>query len=362
MTELTPPTGAAPNVPAGQGPDGPGGRGPGGAPAGLGRLRRRMPPNLFSIAFGLAGLTEVWQASVSAIGVSQVVPNVLDLLTAVVWCGLVALYLAQGPRRILADLRDTALAPFPSLALIIGMLLSAALSRYAFTAGRVLVAVFLALTVLLGGWLTGQWIAAPMDRERMHPGYFLPTVAGGFIGAATAAQVDLHGVAEASFGIGMVCWALLGGTILTRLFFTGLPPTPLIPTLAIEVAPPAVGGLAYFSLTGGRTDLFAAALGGYTILMSVVQLRLVSLYRTLPFGPLMWAFTFSYAAVLTDAVVWMGLRHTPGIKPLTIIILVLITAFIGAVLAASVKPTVRGKLFPPLPPAEPAQPVPPVRR
>jgi tellurite resistance protein len=102
-------------------------------------------------------------------------------------------------------------------------------------------------------------------------------------------------------------------------------PPPLIPTLAIEVVPPAVGGIAYFEMTDGRTDAFACALGGYTILMVLVQLRFVLLYRRLSFIPGFWAFTFSYAAVATFAIKWMHLRRTPGSQGLTVSLLVLVT-------------------------------------
>ncbi|WP_237539893.1 MULTISPECIES: hypothetical protein [unclassified Streptomyces] len=44
-----------------------------------------------------------------------------------------------------------------------------------------LVDVFLVLTVLLGGWFTGQWIYGPLELDRLHPGYFLQTVAGGLV-------------------------------------------------------------------------------------------------------------------------------------------------------------------------------------
>lgn len=67
--------------------------------------------------------------------------------------------------------------------------------------------------------------------------------------------------------------------------------------LAIEVAPPAVAGDAYFGLTGGRIDTLAYLLAGYTVLMVLVQLRLLPLYLRLPFTPVFWSFTFSYAAV-----------------------------------------------------------------
>src|SRR5271169_1346107 len=69
--------------------------------------------------------------------------------------------------------------PFLSAALITPMILGVALAPVALTAGRVVVAVFLAATIALGGWLTGQWIASNLDQDSAHLGYYLPSVAGG---------------------------------------------------------------------------------------------------------------------------------------------------------------------------------------
>jgi tellurite resistance protein len=58
----------------------------------------------------------------------------------------------------------------------------------------------------------------------------------------------------------------------------------LVPTLAIELAPPAIAGTAYFALTAGKVDFIARALGGYAVLMALVQLRFVPLYARLRFS------------------------------------------------------------------------------
>src|SRR5262249_33711055 len=151
-------------------------------------------------------------------------------------------------------------------------------------AGRVLVIVFLVMTLVLGGWLTGQWITSEPGREAAHPGYYLPTVAGGLLGANATAVVHLHGVAVASFGIGIASWLLLGSVVLDRLFAGPALPPPLIPTLAIEVAPPVLAGLAYFALTGGAVGFVAYLLVGYAVLMALVQLRLIPRYASLRFS------------------------------------------------------------------------------
>jgi tellurite resistance protein len=315
---------------------------------------RRVPPNLFGIGFGLSGLGQAWHAAGPVLGVPGEVADAIYIIAAGVWLALVVAYAAQGPRRMLADLRDPVLTPFSSLAAITPMILAAALATVAPTAGRILVIIFLTVTVALGGWLTGQWIAGDLNADSLHPGYYLPTVAGGLVGAGAAAQVHLHALAVASFGIGILCWVLVGSLLLNRLFFRRLLPAPLVPTLAIEFAPPAVAGVAYFALTGGAVTFIAAALGGYAILMAVVQLRLVPLYARLRFSPGFWSFTFSYAAGATDALLWITASKPAGARAYAAVVIALITALIAAIAGRTVVAAVRGQLLSPPPPAAPA--------
>jgi len=43
----------------------------------------RVPPNLFGIAFGVAGLAQAWRAAVPVLGTPQAIPEALDLAAAV---------------------------------------------------------------------------------------------------------------------------------------------------------------------------------------------------------------------------------------------------------------------------------------
>jgi tellurite resistance protein len=310
------------------------------------RWPRRVPPNLLGIPFGLAGLAEAWRAAAPVLGTPAAVAYGFFALAAAAWLILLTLYLAQGPRRLLADFRDPVLAPFVSLAAIIPMILATALVTAAFAAGRVLALIFLAVTYAYGGWLTGQWIAGEIPQEDSHPGYFLPTVAGGLIGAGAAAVFGLHTLAEASFGAAVVSWALMGSTVLNRLFFKRALPPALVPTLAIEMAPPAVAGAAYFAVAGPTIDAISAGLAGYAVLMAIVQLRFIPEYRRLSFGPGFWPFTFSYAAAATLALEWIGIERPPGSTAWTVLVLVLITGFIGIIAVRTVPLAVRGQLVP----------------
>lgn len=295
------------------------------------RPHRRVPPNLLSVAFGMAGLGESWAAAQPVLGLPQAVPNAFLAASGLVWVVLMTFYLRQGWGQIWLDLRDPVLAPFTSLAVVTPMIPAVALAQADLTAARIVVCVFAAATVLLGGFLTGQWIVGDLEQGAAHPGYFLPTVAGSLVGSGSLAEVHLRAAAEGMLGIGVLCWVLLGSLILNRLFFTKALPAPLVPTLAIELAPPAVAGLAWFALNGGTIDVVARLLAGYTVLMALVQLRFIPLYRSLHFSPGFWAFTFSYAAAVSDALIWIRIGGMPGRTAVTIVLLVLITGFVGII-------------------------------
>ena len=311
----------------------------------------RITPSLFSIPFGLAGLGEAWRAAGAVLGTPGAVPDAVFILAAAVWLVLMAAYAAQGPRRMLDDLRDPVLSAFPSLAAITPMMLGAVLATAAFTAGRIVVMVFLAITITLGGWLTGEWIAGGLNSDALHPGYYLPTAAGGLVGGGAAAQVHLHIMAEASFGIGILSWLLVGSLLMNRLFVRAMLPPPLVPTLAIEFAPPAVAGVAYFALTRGAISFLAAALGGYAVFMALSQVRFIPLYAKLRFSLSFWSFTFAYASGATDALLWLTATRPPGATAYAIVVIAAITALIGGIAARTVVIAARGQFFAPPPPA-----------
>jgi tellurite resistance protein len=224
---------------------------------------------------------------------------------------------------------------------------SSALAPYALDAARTLVAVFLALTVLLGSWITGQWIVESIDQDAANPSFFLPAAAGGLVGAFAAAQVGMHAIAEASFGIGILCWIFFGSLLYSRLFFRPTMPTPLLPALAIELAPPVVAGVAYFALSKGRIDTFATGLAGFSVLMALVQLRLIPLYAKLHFSPTIWAFTFPYAAAASDALLWIRAKQPAGATAYAAVTVGLITFFIGVIAVFTVAALARGTFLTP---------------
>ncbi len=306
----------------------------------------RILPNMASVAFGLAGLSEVWRVAAPLLGVPVAVADVILAIAAAVWLAHAAAYFAQGWRTLAADWHDPVLAPFLALVVITPMLLASGLSHSAFAAGRVLVVVFLVLTAVVAALMMGDWIVGRLDQDCIHPGYFLPSVAGGFVGAYAAWVVHLTLVAEVSFGMGVLSWLLLGSNVMYRLFFRPTLPPMLLPTLAIEVAPPTVAGVAWFAISGGSTGLVSRVLAGYAIFMVLVQIRLVPVYARLRFSVGFWSFSFAYSALAADAMLWIALGRPSGATAWAITVLALITLLDAAIAARSILAIARGEFFP----------------
>jgi tellurite resistance protein len=325
----------------------------------------KIPMNLFAIPFGLAGLGEAWSALSGEQHAPALVGDVILLISAACWLILVAAHLrhlvtaARTPwAEINADLLDPVLAPFTSLVLITPILLASdGLFPQAAMPGRVVTDVFIALTVLLAGWFVGQWFVEPLDLDRYHPGYFLPTVAGSLVASQGAALVGQQRLAEVLLGSGVISWIVVGSLIMGRLFFRPLLPPALQPTMAIEVAPAAVASLAWFAIHGPRIDVVIALFGGYGVLMVIAQLRLLPVYLRLTFMPSMWSFTFSWAAVAAAAIIWLQSAAPTGYRVWQYVLIAAVTALIGGIAIRTVIALSRHELLPHQPAAPTAQPV-----
>jgi tellurite resistance protein len=306
---------------------------------------------MFGIAYGLAGLATCWGYAALLRLAPALVADILFIITAAVWLVLVVGYLSQVPRRPggwRAELADPVLGPFVSLIPIVGMLLAIGLMPHSLAAGRWLFAIFAAATTALAGWMTGQWIVEDLDLDKLHSGYVLPAVAGGLIASIGAALAGWTGLAHAFMGLGVLSWLLIGSLIMSRLLFRPPLPRPLTPTLAIEVAPPAIAGLAYLTITHGKVDPVALALGGFTVLTVIVQLRLIPVYRRLAFTAALWSFAFPYAAVATFALHWINYGKPVGYKIWAWVVLLAITAFIAALAAETTAALARRRFLPQL--------------
>ncbi|MCO8273962.1 transporter [Actinoplanes sp. TRM 88003] len=300
----------------------------------------RIPLNTFAIGFGLAGLAEAWSAAAPTLALPGWLPQVFWSIAAVAWLWLLTAHLVRGLRatqRLRDQLRHPAQGPLAALVPVIALLLGADLSRYAFTAGRIVVVVALVAAALFAGWLIGTWLQGDLELEAVHGGYLLPTVAAGLVGADAAAAVDLRLVGWAAFGVGVFFWVMMTTLIVLRIIVRPALPDALTPTLAILLAPPPVAGLAWFALAGPSAGAAPAALAGLGVVLALTQVALLPRYRRLTFSLGFWSFTFPAAAAAAFTFEWLEIETAPGRQAITAVLLIALTAFVGVLAVRSIQ-------------------------
>jgi tellurite resistance protein len=290
-----------------------------------------IPLGFFAASLGLSGLSGMWLFAGTTIGAPRAVGDAIALIAGVVWCVLVVGYLRQGPRRLVTDALDTAAGPLLAAPVMSGLLLGIVLSEHARTAGHIVVIVFLVAGALLSGLLLGQWQTGGLDRDRLGPAIYLAGGGIGWVGTQAAYAIGLHHIAAVFFGIGVFTWVCVSSIVLDRLFYRPRLSPDLIPSMAIELAPPAVAGSAYFVLEQGRPGLAGYAIAGYAGIAVIAQLRLVPMYRGLNFSPSFWSFTFPCAAVATLALRWLAAEQPAGEKAYAWIIVAAASALVAAI-------------------------------
>jgi tellurite resistance protein len=200
-----------------------------------------------------------------------------------------------------------------------------------------------------GAWITADWIIAERDLRRWHPGYFLPTAAGGLIAGGASAVLGFTTLSHVLFGLGVTCFVVLAPIISQRLYAVPSLAPALLPTVAIDLAPPVVAGNSWFAINGGRVDTPAAILAGLSLLSLLVQFRLIPMYRRATFGPGFWAFSFPSAAAATYGVDWLAAEHVRGGAALGYAIVSILTAGFALLAARTITGLIHGTFLPRVP-------------
>jgi tellurite resistance protein len=298
----------------------------------------RLQLGTLGAGFGLCGLAYCWTVATPILGLPRVVSWCFWIVAAGVWLSLIVSHAVHGARvgvSLREQLRHPAQGPIAALAPATATLLADELSTFSLTAGRIMLACSLTGSALFAAWLISYWLEGELSLEQIHGGYFLPTVAAGFVGAEAAVDVGWQGLGWASFGIAIFFWIVIATLLILRLSTHPPLPDALQPTMAIFLSPPAVCGLAWFALDGGRVDAGAQLIAGITALFVLVQFALLPRYVRLLFSIGFWSFSFPAAALAADIIVWLSVEHLDGAKVLTVILLVGTTALIASIALGS---------------------------
>lgn len=311
-----------------------------------------LPPNVFAIGFGLAGLSGTWSAMCDVGGITPLAADAMWLVTLVTWVTLLARYFARAGRltAIAADLKDPVLAPFLALVFTTWMLLADRLNQRVAGAGTALGIASVVAAAVFGAVFTAMLLSKPRPLAAVHSGYLLPTVASGLIAAQVLGHLGLPVAAMGALAVGLLFWLLIGALLVVRQATERPLPDRLVPTIAIFSAPPAVAGNAWFALANDVPPQLAtlghSLLLGPFVLLVLLQIGLIPCYAQLPFTLGFWSFTFTAAASATYAIRLLHEVDPPGFLAYAWALTAGATALIGAIAVRSAADAIRSSQAP----------------
>lgn len=287
-----------------------------------------FPISYFATVMGLSGLTIAWEKAESVLALPVNPAGTLMVLTSLVFVLLMAFYagkLVRYPRAVAAELRHPVkLSFFPTTSISL-ILLSICALHMAPGLSLGLWGVGTAAHLLFTLYVLSVWMNHEhFEIHHMNPAWFIPVVGNILVPIAGVA----HGYAEVSwffFSVGVVFWLVLMTMVFNRMVFHQPLPGKLLPTLFILVAPPAVGFIAYFRLTG-EVDAFARVLYYTGLFLTLMLLTQVNRFARLQFFLSWWAYSFPLAAITVATLVMTQAVGGVWFYGLAVVLLTLLSA------------------------------------
>ena len=268
---------------------------------------KNFPLPWFSMIMGLSGFSIAWSRAEHIFRLPFAVSPFLLGATVALFISITFVYLLKilrYPAAVRAEIDHPvkiAFLPTFSISMIllsIALLADApAISFWLWTGGTILHLLF--TLYILSSWVHQN----RYEIKHLNPAWFIPVVGNILVPIAGVH----HAPAEVSwffFSVGLFFWPVLTGIIFNRLIFHQSLPERLLPTLFIFIAPPSVGLLSWYNLTGtagqfGQILYFVAV---FFFLLMLVQIRY---FIGIRFFLSWWAYSFPVAA-LTIATLFMA--------------------------------------------------------
>ncbi|HEV2602574.1 MAG TPA: dicarboxylate transporter/tellurite-resistance protein TehA [Microvirga sp.] len=306
-----------------------------------------VPASFFGMVLGLVGLGGAWRAAMAAWGLPAFIGEAITVVGVFVWAALVLLTLAkwmQARQAALAEVNHPVQGGFVALVGVTTSLVSLAVLPYGRPAALLLFTAGALTTVAFAVWRMGD-IWRRDDEVPVTPVLYLPTVGGGFVTATAAAAFDFRELGYLAFGFGLFSWLAIESLVLRVLLARPGLPVAMRPTLGIQLAPPAVGGVAALSLFGEAAAPFVLTMVGYALFQVLLALRLLGWFRAQPFVPGYWSFSFG-ATALGSLGIHLAKVNTGALSAaLAPILFVAANLAVAALVIATVRLAAEGRLL-----------------
>ncbi|MCU0803554.1 MAG: hypothetical protein MUF79_00455 [Burkholderiales bacterium] len=313
-------------------------------------LAARVPAGLYSIVMGLAGLGGAWLQAAQLLAWPAAPGFGLIVLAGIAWLvvtALLAVKFVTARERFDAELAHPSHGAPYTLAPATLCLLVPLFDAWTPALARPILLVGAFGAVALGAGLVGRWVSERRELSSFTPTLHFPLVAGGLLGALGAGVLGMPGLGVMLFGAGLFAWLIGASVSLHRLLFGEPLPPPMRPLVAIELAPPAIGAVAWIVLSEGAPDALAALFFGYALFLAALLAGLARWFAAAPFGPPWWAFTFP-AAALSNAAIRFALGYPEtGLTVLAVGLFALANAIALYVALRTAVALARGRFLPP---------------
>lgn len=260
---------------------------------------KNFPVSWFATVMGMTGLSIAWNRAEYFFNPGFCLSSLLLALSSL-WFALLTLVYAtkfiKYRAEVIAEIKHPVKQAFVPTFSISLLLLSVAylqsapdFSLWLWSAGSLL---HLGLTF----YVLSSWIHhTKYEITHLNPAWFIPVVGNILVPIAGIP----HGMPEISwffFSLGLFFWPVLTAIIFYRLIFHPALPERLLPTLFIFIAPPAIGFISWFNLTG-NIDAFARILYSIAMLFTLLLLSQFKHFRRIQFFLSWWAYSFPLAAM-----------------------------------------------------------------
>ena len=298
-----------------------------------------FPISFFAMVMGLAGLTIAWEKAQSGLHLPVRMDAALVPFTGLVFVVLLSLYglkLLRFRAAVIKELHHPIkLNFFPTLSISL-ILISVTTLKMAPGLSHILWIAGTGLHLAFTLYVMTVWIHHDrFEIHHMNPAWFIPVV-GNVLVPITGVHFGHLEISWLSFSIGMLFWLVLLGIIFNRVIFHHPLDAKMMPTFFILIAPPAVGFISYYSLSG-ELDAFARVLYYSALFLTLLLLTQTSRFSRLQFYLSWWAYSFPLAAITVATLLMYDITGSSGFAVIGSVLLSLLTLLVIYLLYRTLK-------------------------
>ncbi len=306
-----------------------------------------FPVTFFATIMGLAGLTLATHAAEHAWGLPAILSTLVLLGTIVAFaalCWFFALKWTRHRGHFLGEWEHPVKkAFFPAISISL-LLIAAALAPSLPWLARLVWIVGASLQLGLTLAVISGWIGhKPFLPLHISPAWFIPAV-GNVVAPLGGVGLGFVELSWFFFSVGLVFWIVLLVLVMNRLIFHDPLPSKLLPTLAILVAPPAVGFIAWVNLNGGQIDAPARILLNVAYIFAALVAVQAPKFGSSPFALSWWALSFPTAAMTSATFRFAALTGSGFHAVLAALFYILLLVIMVALIARTVKAIRAGEI------------------